>query len=83
MSLAAEEQIEHIGESKGCADHDHDLIQELDKRLDSLWRYDQYIANSEGKPDLQSFWQGLKEQDQNNVKRLKALVADEIRDNCF
>lgn len=83
MSLTAEKQMEHIGETKGCADHDHDLVHELSKRLDALWRYDQYIANAKGKPDLQDFWNELKQQDQDNVDRLKGLVAQEITSNCF
>ena len=41
MTLAAEKELEHIGETKGCADHDYDLIQELSRRLESLWRCDQ------------------------------------------
>jgi hypothetical protein len=45
VSIAAEREIAHLGETCGCADHDHDLIHELSRRLDSLWRYDQYIAN--------------------------------------
>ena len=42
---------EHIGETCGAANHDHDLVQELSKRLDGLWRFDQCIANAEGKPE--------------------------------
>jgi hypothetical protein len=38
MSLAAEKELEHIGETHGVADHDHDLIHDLSKRLDALWR---------------------------------------------
>ena len=44
MTLAAEKELEHISESCGVADHDHDL----GKRLDALWRYDQYIAKRRG-----------------------------------
>lgn len=83
MTLAAEKQMEHIGESCGCADHDHDLIHELGKRLDSLWRFDQYIANADGKADLQAFWRDLKEQERRNVERLKQLVAEEVKNGCF
>ena len=83
MTLTAEKQMEHIGETKGCADHDHDLVHELNKRLDALWRYDQYIANAEGKSELQNFWKELKQQDQQNVDRLKHLVASEIENECF
>ncbi len=83
MVLAAERQLQHIGESRGCEDHDHDLIHELSERLDSLWRYDQYIANADGHPDLQNFWRDIKQQEQGNVKRIKQLIGDEIGNGCF
>jgi hypothetical protein len=83
MSLAAEKQMEHLGETCGCADHDHDLIHELSKRLDALWRYDQRIANAAGRADLQAFWRDLKRQDQENVRRLKQLIGEEIQKSCF
>ena len=83
MALAAEKELKHIGESSGCADHDHDLIHELSKRLDSLWRYDQFIANAESKPALQTLWRDLKRQDMDNIERVKQMIADEIRQNCF
>ncbi len=83
MQFAAEREYRHIGETKGLADHDYDLVQELNKRLESLWRYDQYIANAEQKPEHQEFWRGLKEQDHENVNRLKMLIAAEIKQGCF
>jgi hypothetical protein len=83
MTLAAEKELEHIGESCGCADHDHDLVHDLSKRLDALWRYDQYIANAEGKPELQKLWRDLKKQETDNIKRVKQMVAEEIRQKCF
>lgn len=83
MTLAAEKSLEHIGESRGCANHDHDLVHELSQRLDAYWRYDQYIANAEGKPELQKFWRDLKSQESKNVQRLKELVAGEVQDDCF
>jgi len=83
MTLAAEKEMEHIGETSGCADHDHDLIHELSKRLDSLWRCDQYLANAEGRPAIQEFWKEVKQQEQNNINRLKELIADEIKEGCF
>ena len=51
MTLAAEKEYAHLGETAGAADHDHDLVHELGKRLDALWRYDQYIANAHAKDD--------------------------------
>ncbi|HVW39074.1 MAG TPA: hypothetical protein VHB99_17285 [Pirellulales bacterium] len=83
MKLAAEKEIRHIGESRGCEDHDHDLIHELGKRLDALWRYDQYIANAEDRPDLRELWRDLKSQESANIKRIKELVAQEVERGCF
>ena len=48
MSLKTyEKEVEHLGESQGVKDHDHDMVHDLSRRLDALWRYDQYIANAE------------------------------------
>lgn len=83
MALAAEKQMERMGETRGCADHDHDLVHELSKSLDSLWRYDQYVANAEGKKEIQEFWREQKEQQSQTIDRLKELVAKEIESGCF
>lgn len=83
MRIAAEKEIAHIGESHGAADHDHDMIHELSKRLDALWRYDQYVANAEGNPEVQNLWKDFKRQEQDNVTRLKQLVAEHCRKDCF
>lgn len=83
MPKAAEQEYLHIGETQGARDHDHDLIHELSKRLDAVWRYDQYIANADGKPELQAFWRQLKNEECHVVDRLKELVGEEVRMNCF
>ena len=83
MALAAEKEFEHIGETCGCADHDHDLVHELSKRLDALWRCDQYIANAAGRGPLQEFWRAIKTQELTNIKRLKELIGEEIKKGCF
>jgi hypothetical protein len=83
MRLAAEREMVHIGETHGAADHDHDMIHELSKRLDALWRYDQYIANADGQAELQEFWREMKDQEIRNVERLKHLVAEHCRQHCF
>jgi hypothetical protein len=83
MALAAEKELKHIGESSGIEDHDHDLVHELSKRLDALWRYDQYIANAGRKDKLQQFWEDMKDQEQENIKRLKELIGEEVRNDCF
>ncbi|MGE3637361.1 MAG: hypothetical protein AB7G28_02300 [Pirellulales bacterium] len=78
MSLAAERELEHLGESRGCADHNHDLIHELSRRLDCLWRYDQYIANADWRTNLREFWEQMKAQERHNIVRLKTLLKEEL-----
>lgn len=85
MTLAAEKQMEHVGETQAIANHDHDLIHDLNVRLDAVWRYDQYIANAKeaGKTDVQRFWKSVKKQDQENIDNLRQLIKDEVKSNCF
>ena len=83
MRLAAEKELAHIGESHGAEDHDHDMIHELSKRLDALWRYDQYVANAEGDINLQNLWRDFKTQEQSNVNRLKEMISEHCRKDCF
>ena len=83
MTIAAEKEYAHVGETAGAADHDRDLVHELNKRLDALWRFDQYVANAQGHGELQKFWTELKDQERRNVDRLKELLAHEIKSGCF
>lgn len=83
MSMVSEKTVEHIGETKGIEDHDHDLVHDLSKRLDSLWRYDQYIANAEGHKELEEFWKEIKRQEQHTIGRLKNLIHKEVSLGCF
>jgi hypothetical protein len=83
MPIVAEKEIEHLSETRGIDNPDHDVIHALSKRLDALWRYDQYIANAEGYPELEKFWRDLKRQDQDNVNRRKKIVAKHAAKGCF
>ena len=83
MSMTTETEYEHMGDTRGCEDHDHDLVHELSRRLDCLWRYDQYIANADGNAELQTFWRNVKAQEQENIQQLKKLLAQHVRSNCF
>jgi hypothetical protein len=83
MTLAAEKEFAHLGESSGSADHDHDLIHDLSRRLDALWRYDQYIANADWREQIKQFWRDIKAQEQQNIQRLKELIGQEVRSDCF
>ena len=83
MSAITENEYEHIGETRGCEDHDHDVVHELSRRLDGVWRYDQYIANASGHTDLQKFWRLVKAQEQENIRQLKELLAQHVGNGCF
>ena len=76
--MAAEKQHEKIGATKGLEDHDYDLVRELSRWLTFLWHCDQYIANAEGDPALQSLWRDLKKTEQDCVKRLRQQIATEV-----
>lgn len=74
---------EKVGQSAAIANHDHDMVHELNSRLDAVWRYDQYIANAEGKPELQQLWQELKDQDTKSIERLKSMIGEHVKQDCF
>ena len=83
MTVAREWEWQEIHQPYGCADHDQDLIYELSKRLATLSRCDQRIANADGHPKLVDFWNYVRLQEQDNVNRLKELIAEEINWGCF
>lgn len=74
---------EHIGETAKIKNHDHDLIHELSKRLDAVWRYDQYIENASNNPDVRECFERLKQQDMENVDALKKLVSEHAQKDWF
>lgn len=83
MPTTTAQPVEHLGETKGIANHDHDMVHDLSKRLDALWRYDQYISNAQGQKSLQAFWERAKSQELKNVEELKGLIKEHIRADCF
>jgi hypothetical protein len=83
MSMTTDREYEKFGATRGIENHDHDLVHDLSRRLDCLWRYDQYIANCGGRPELQEFWRGVKSQDQKNIDQLKMLIKQHVQSNCF
>jgi hypothetical protein len=83
MSDSDPQKDDQIGQTKGIRDHDHDMIHDLSKRLDAVWRYDQYIANADKFPDLQEFWKESKSQELQTIERLKELIREHVRQNNF
>ncbi len=83
MSFATEQELEHLSASSDMANHDRDLVQELSRRLDTARRLDQYIANADWRENLKHFWGELKQQEEHNIARMKQLLIEEIRNECF
>ena len=85
MPTPNDQAEQHIGETKGISNPNHDLIHDLSNRLDALWRYDQCIANAEkgGADDSKQFWQDLKAQETKNIDRLKELIGKRVKDGSF
>ncbi len=83
MSLETyQKEVEHLGESRGAKDHDHDLVHDLSRRLDALWRYDQYVANAEGYESIKGFVQ--KWPKMGNTRTTKQAISrnDQSRSYC-
>lgn len=78
-----ERDEEHLGQTEGAKDHDHDMIHDLSNRLDALYRYDQFIANAEGFEELQAYWRKVKQQDQENIATMKRLIKKHISEEDF
>lgn len=83
MALAAEQELQHVGQTEGIANHDHDLLHELSRSLDALWRYDQYIANAEWRDNIRSFWEARKAREVEDIRQLKSLIKQEVENGCF
>jgi uncharacterized protein YeeX (DUF496 family) len=79
----AQAKYEELGNTRGIEDHDHDLVHELSRRLDCLWRYDQYISNAMEHRELKQFWQNIKSEEQRNIYLLKTLIKKHVRNHCF
>jgi len=74
---------EYLGTTQGLKNHDHDLIEDLNKRVDCIWRLDQYIANAQNDEDLKAFWENLKEAEMQNVNLLRGFIAKHVKAECF
>lgn len=61
----------------------HDLIQALSVKLDSLWRYDEYIKNAEGCDHCTNIWKELKEADLKAADKLREEIANHIQEGKF
>ena len=82
MTSVLEQEMADLNETRCCEDHDF-LIHDLSRRLYALWRYDRYIVNADWREELLQFWCDMRVQEQQNIQRLKGLLAGEMRNDCF
>ncbi len=75
MEAVAEKEF---GTLPGAIQHDHDLVLELNRRLDALCEYSERIASAEGDPELQKVWREFQQQELANIRRLKMEIASRM-----
>ncbi len=63
--------------------HNHDLVHHLSETVDSIWRYDEYIKNSQGCEYCTALWNKLKETDQGVEKMLLEEIKRHLSENRF
>ena len=83
MTASPDQLAPAANQARRVAQQNPELVHELSRRLNALDRHDQRIAAARGNIVLQQFWRELKEQDINNIRRLKQLIIEEVLDGQF
>ncbi len=78
MEAVAEKPLEHSEQIPSLIQHDHDLVEELNHRLDALCDYSERIASAEGDPELQQVWRDRQRQERANIRQLRDLIASRM-----
>ena len=73
-----QKSLEHLGDDQAASNYRHDLIHELARLHDAVWRYDQYVVNAQGRPEAQKLWKKIKKQTKENADQLEKLLAEEL-----
>lgn len=61
----------------------HDLVHQLSEDLDSLWRYEDYLKNSQGCGHCSTMWRKLKELDEEKVEMLRQEIERHVNEKRF
>lgn len=83
MPKSQDQEHANLGETRGMQDHEIDLIHDLSRRLDGLWRFDHCISNAEGFPELQAFWRDSKLQERKSIDQIKKLIQQHVQEDRF
>ena len=76
MKTTIEQQPEHPWISQGPSETDRNVVYELVRRQAAARLLDQYIVNAEPDSELKRFWNELKTQEEENVRRLRGFVTE-------
>ncbi len=63
--------------------HNHDLVHHLSETIDSLWRYDEYVKNSQGCDSCSAMWSKMKQTDMEVENMLRAEIQKHIDEKRF
>ncbi|KKT77197.1 MAG: hypothetical protein UW74_C0047G0009 [Candidatus Giovannonibacteria bacterium GW2011_GWC2_44_8] len=63
--------------------HNHDLIHHLSETIDSIWRYDEYVKNSQDCDSCVAMWNKLKQTDMEVENMLKSEIQKHIDEKRF
>lgn len=71
MAMESDAFCEDFGTATGMVAPDPQLLRELVRRMDSLYRFDELVANAAGKPELQAFWRESKAREERAIEALQ------------
>lgn len=58
--------------------HTYNIIKALSKKAQGLWRYDQYLKDSENCEECQRLWKKLKGEDSAQLNEIKNVLKKHI-----
>lgn len=61
----------------------HDLIHQLSEKLDSLWRYKEYIKNAEECAECKKLWEECLKRDTEMVEMIKEEIKRHVDSGKF
>ena len=61
----------------------HDLVQQLSEDLDSLWRYEEYLKNSQGCEHCTTMWKKFQAMDADKAEMLRKEIIRHVEEKRF
>ena len=83
MFPTAEKQLEQIGMTRDCEDHDYEMLHELESRWNFLGRHEQRFANQEGNPSLRYLRRLFQREERESLEKIKMHTTEQFKKCCF